>query len=86
MESWRKMVTEAMKEHSDGWGSVVHSTLSDAELDIKFDSGYGTHEGRAFTLWTLGRVYFPVVYDGAEWVGSAPRDPCDEACSHFGGE
>ena len=30
-------------------------------------------------------VYFPICYDGAEWVGHAPRNPCDIAMEHQGG-
>jgi len=55
-------------------------------LDTKFDDGYGGSNGCRFTLWTRDRVYFPVVYDGSEWVGSVPRDPSDEANRHVGGE
>jgi hypothetical protein len=54
-------------------------------LDVDFDAGYGSPHGPRFTAWTTQRVYFPVVYDGAEWVGSAPRNPCDEATEHVGG-
>ncbi len=49
------------------------------------DTGHGGEQGQPFTVWTERRVYFPLCYDGAEWVGSAPRDPCDEALRHQGG-
>ena len=39
-----------------------------------------------FTAWTETRVFFPIVYDGSEWCGSAPRHPCNEAMEHQGGE
>ena len=42
--------------------------------DIEFDDGYGMREGIPFVLWTEKWVYFPVCYDGGEWVGSVPRD------------
>jgi hypothetical protein len=61
-------------------------TLTAEELQVEFYGGYGGHNGKSFTAWTDARVYFPVVYDGAEWVGSAPRNPCDEATEHQGGE
>ena len=70
----------------DGWENVVKCTLTEAELDVPFDSGYGGSRGKPFTLWTKTRVYFPVVYDGAEWVSSVPRDPCDAPTLHVGGE
>jgi len=50
-----------------------------------FYPGYGRPEGIPFTLWTHKRVYFPVQYDGSEWVTSVPRDPCEEVTSHVGG-
>lgn len=54
----------------------------------EFDNGYGTSEGYPFTLWTKTHVYFPVVYDGSEWVESVPRNPPDtpEPKEHVGGE
>lgn len=63
---------------------IISYTLTEEELDIPFDDGYGGTEGKPFTLWTKNRVYFPVQYDGAEWVDSVPRNPCDEATKHLG--
>lgn len=51
----------------------------------EFYDGYGTSEGCHFTLWTDEDVWFPVVYDGSEWVGKAPRKPCDDCSTHHGG-
>lgn len=51
----------------------------------RFDNGYGGTDGDWFTVWTEARVYFPGCYDGAEFVGSAPRHPCAEATQHIGG-
>ena len=62
------------------------STLMN-RLARRFDSGYGSTEGYAFCVMTQKRVYFPVVYDGAEWVGSAPRIPSEITYqTHVGGE
>ena len=53
---------------------------------VEFDSGYGGVEGIAFMLWTGSYVYFPIMYDGAEWVESVPRNPTDDVkLGHFGG-
>lgn len=60
--------------------------VDDPALDVQFDAGFGGSEGVPFTLWTTSRVYFPCVYDGSEWVESVPRDPCNVATSHVGGE
>lgn len=54
-------------------------------LDHQFADGYGSTEGLPFTLWTVKRVYFPVCYDGSEWVESVPREPNGEATEHVGG-
>lgn len=82
MTTWRKLLKNAGLD----WSKVEKSTLLEWELDIEFDDGYGGSEGKPFTIWTHDRVYFPAVYDGAEWVGSVPRHPCDEATGHVGGQ
>lgn len=56
-----------------------------ASLDTEFDAGYGGTNGCRFTVWTHDYVYFPIQYDGAEWTGFAPRNPCDVAMKHQGG-
>jgi hypothetical protein len=84
--TWRQLITKEMLRQNEGWSEKVYCTLTDNELDAKFDDGYGGSEGKAFTLWTQRRVYFPVVYDGSEWAASVPRDPCVEAMGHVGGE
>lgn len=83
---WREMIVEAMGEAGETMDDMVATTLTDAEMDAEFDRGFGGSEGCAFTLWTANRVYFPVVYDGSEWVGSVPRNPCPEATEHQGGQ
>jgi hypothetical protein len=84
--TWRILINDCLSGHNEIWEDVVKCTLSEMELDEKFDDGYGGSEGKPFTLWTKNRVYFPIVYDGAEWVESVPRNPCDEISGHFGGE
>ena len=86
MATWRELIGYEMCDAGETWSDVVASTLDDVGLDRKFHDGYGSSEGGAFTLWTRRRVYFPVVYDGAEWCASVPRDPCDEATCHVGHE
>jgi hypothetical protein len=91
LTTWRKLIAEEMSGEGHypprpaDTSKIVACTLDDAGLDREFDDGFGGTEGAAFTLWTEARVYFPVCYDGAESVGSAPRNPCDEACDHVGG-
>jgi len=84
MQSWRQLITKAMARYNESWNDVEACTLDDASLDVRFDAGYGTPKGKPFTLWTSNRVYFPVTYDGAEWVSSVPRNPCAESIHHVG--
>jgi len=85
ISSWREDLTKAMQSHGETWGDVESCTLTDEQLHAKFDHGYGGTLGEPFTLWTKGRVYFPVQYDGSEWVESVPRNPDGKATPHFGG-
>ena len=78
------MLEDAFKATGDDLEKMV-TTLSPEELSKKFDTGYGLNEGEPFTAWGDKYVYFPICYDGAEWVGWAPRNPCDEKCHHMGG-
>lgn len=80
MKNWKELIKEAAKSDV-----IIHCTLSDEELNINFDNGYGLVEGKPFTAWSEKRVYFPVCFDGLECVESVPRNPCDESCEHFGG-
>ena len=85
MANWREMIRSEINGIEGEDVKLVACTLSDEDFDRNFDDGYGGPEGSAFTAWTENRVYFPVCYDGAEFVGSAPRNPCDEATDHQGG-
>ena len=85
--NWKEAIMNEMKEQNETWDiDIVSHTLTTEELLERFNSGFGGSEGCPFTLWTKKRVYFPVVYDGAEWVDSVPRDPCEEKTRHIGGE
>lgn len=66
---------------------VLFKTLLEAKklLDVDFDSGYGSTRGAFFTAWTKDLVFFPVQYDGSEWMESVPRNPCNIATKHKGG-
>lgn len=81
--TWREIIEEEARDHGE---PIIACTLSDEELDVPFDTGFGGSEGAPFTAWSASRVFFPVVYDGAEWVASVPRNPCSEATRHVGGE
>ena len=80
LTTWRKQLKEAGVTE---WEAVAPSEMV---LDVEFDCGYGGSNGPEFLVWTATHVWFPVVYDGAEWVGSAPRDPQAEGQAHVGGQ
>jgi hypothetical protein len=79
------MLIEAFNETGDNF-TEMQTTLTDDELVKLFDAGYGGREGSYFTAWGENYVYFPLLRDGAEWVGYAPRNPCDVKTIHWGGE
>jgi hypothetical protein len=85
MTTWRQELENACELTKDNFDSLV-VTLSENELDVEFYDGYGGSEGLPFTAWSKDWVYFPVVYDGSEWVGWVPRNPCDKKTHHVGGE
>ncbi len=82
---WREMLALAMERYGDA-GPVMLAPDDAAVWDRLFDSGYGGTKGKPVLAWTEERVYFPVVYDGAEWLESAPRHPRTEGQEHVGGE
>ena len=86
MTNWKILIEYEMKTHNETFEDVVECTLTEEELLMEFYDGYGGSEGKPFTLWTTNRVYFPVVYDGAEWVESVSRNPDGKPTYHFGGE
>ena len=82
LATWRQFLNDEMKANGDGWHNLEAYHLRpednhkiDTWLDEPFDDGYGGNEGVSFILWTHTWVYFPINYDGAEWVGSVPRFP-----------
>lgn len=86
MATWRELISKEMSEQGESFLDVDESTINSNQLDDEFYDGYGGSEGIPFTLWTHKRVYFPIVYDGREWVGSVSRNPDGVATEHFGGQ
>lgn len=82
---WKELIKEEMKERNETFADLESCTLSDGQLTTQFDNGYGGKEGVPFTAWTAKTVYFPMCYDGAEWVGSVSRHPDGQATKHQGG-
>jgi len=83
--SWRKCLSEALQNSGETWGDVEANTMTDAEMDKEFNDGYGGVSGCSFTVWTKKNVYFPLSYDGSEWVGSVSRHPDGKPTPHQGG-
>ena len=84
-DTWRFLLTNAMAEHGESLSDIVANTMSEKEMDKEFYGGFGGTEGCPFTVWTKNRVYFPVVYDGSEWVDSVSRNPDGKPTNHMGG-
>ena len=84
--TWRTELSRAFEEANDAWENIEASTLTDSQLDRSFYAGYGGSEGDAFTVWTKTKVYFPIVYDGSEWVGWVSRNPDGVPTAHQGGQ
>jgi len=82
--TWKKELEREFKENGDDFSKMV-TTLTDEELLTEFNNDFGGTEGKPFTAWGKKFVYFPICYDGAEWVGSAPRNPCRIKLKHQGG-
>lgn len=82
--TWRILINAEASRYNDILDSCFKCTLSESELDQKFNTGYGTIEGLTFTAWSNNRVYFPVQYDGSEWCGSVVRNPDNNPTNHLG--
>jgi hypothetical protein len=84
MTTWRQEL-EAEGEVTEDDSPIVAYAPDEAAFDVEFYSGYGGTNGPSVLAWSEKRVYFPVQYDGAEWLGSAPRNPVPEGQGHVGG-
>lgn len=78
------MLDEALEENGETWADVVSNTMTEADMEMEFDAGHGLIKGCKFTIWTERGVYFPVSYDGAEWVGNVSRNPDGKPTRHIG--
>jgi hypothetical protein len=83
--SWREKLQFVLKANLESFADIVSNTMTDEQMDAKFDSGYGGVNGTAFIVWTTNYVYFPLMYDGSECVGCVARNPNGQPTSHQGG-
>ena len=75
-----------MNEHGEKFNDVISYAQTDGKwLDYYFDDDSKKIEGESFTIWTKSRVYFPVQYNGCEWVESVSRNPDGKPTHHIGG-
>lgn len=85
--TWDELIRREMEKHGETWRDAVSAcVVDDKSMGRKFNDGFGTSEGDPFTVWTEKRVYFPAVYDGAEWCASVARNPGGPATEHIGGQ
>ena len=82
--NWKEMLEERMAANGETWDDVEANTMTEQEMVREFDYGYGVVEGAPFTLWTKNHVYFPLCYNGTEWVGSVSRNPDGKPTQHQG--
>lgn len=85
MSTWKELLEYAMCERGETLADLEANTLTEVGMVKEFDSDYGGTEGVPFTAWTAKTVYFPICYDGAEWVGCVSRHPDGKPTEHQGG-
>jgi hypothetical protein len=85
MATWKQLISDELEEQGETWDDIESITLSEDELAVEFDRGWGSADGKPFTAWTARRVYFPGQYDGSEWVASVSRIPDGKPTKHVGG-
>ena len=84
MTTWRKLLEEEFQIQNDSWKNIVMMAPSDGKwLDYYFDNDSNVIEGVPFTVWTKNRVYFPLSFEGPEWVGSVSKIPNGIATAHL---
>lgn len=83
MTTWKKQLEKAMAKHGETIRDIEANTMNRKEMNEEFYNGYGGAEGIPFTVWTAKSVYFPVEYDGAEWVGRVARHPDGQPTKHI---
>jgi hypothetical protein len=85
MDCWKNMLMKEMELYGETLDDIVYNTMTEDDMNKMFDNGYGGEEGCIFTVWTEKSVYFPICYDGAEWVGRVSRNPDGVPTRHLGG-
>lgn len=81
--TWRDELQGEMASNQDQ-GPVIAFAPDESSFDVKIENR--DSESPHVLAWTEMFVYFPVTCDGAEWLGSAPRNPTPYGQTHVGGE
>lgn len=85
LTNWNELLQSEMCRVEDS-GPILYKSPNDDDIwSETFYAGYGRENGKPVLAWTEDRVYFPVAYDGSEWMGSAPRNPQSKGQEHVGG-
>ena len=88
LRHWKQKIETEMEKRGDTWDHIEAAIPSEdsKKYEETFYAGYGSPEGEPFIVWTERYVYFPICYDGAEWVESVPRNPMyGYKPEHYGG-
>ena len=86
MTTWKQLLELSLVDNQESFEDIVAYTPQDGKwLDYYFDDDSKSIEGEFFTVWTKARVYFPVQYNGIEWVESVSRNPDGKPTKHLGG-
>ena len=84
-KNWKDILDRVLKENGESWGDIESNTMTKLDMKEEFDAGYGGVNWCPFTVWTKNSVYFPLCYDGAEWIGRVSRNPDGKPTEHQGG-
>ncbi|WP_299501362.1 hypothetical protein [uncultured Roseobacter sp.] len=83
MATWKNLL-DSEREHVGDQSRIIAVAPAELDWDRNFDDGFGDEYGQPFCAWTERRVYFPISYDGKEWIGSVSRAPDGKPLRHFG--
>jgi hypothetical protein len=85
MINWKDEIMSMIDSESGEVFEYSNPPIDSVEMTTDFDNGYGSERGCPFIAFSNTNVYFPVCYDGSEWVGSAPRNYPANPQQHQGG-
>ena len=41
MATWRKKLTDELTQHSESFSDIIQTTLTESQLNLEFDDGFG---------------------------------------------